>query len=251
MKTDKTGFGLAVLFAYALGLALWSSAYAQSPRSTILDHGFRPDPVFFLLSLVAAYLLLILIWICLSRIEFRSGILDFPSRLRSNLLALSPLALLLAAPLLFADYLTRDDLRIRLKILLAAVAVAVFAIKAVTASGPSGGLRRLPGRLLASFETFTTRKKMTALFLAALAAYNLAALVLVSRGITFSGDEPNYLLTAHSLLYDRDINLANNYARQDYFHFYSREDNPRRKLGIYGRHGRRGPQDIYPINLPG
>ena len=44
MKTDKTSFGLAVLFAYALGLALWSSANAQSPRSTILDHGFRPDP---------------------------------------------------------------------------------------------------------------------------------------------------------------------------------------------------------------
>lgn len=251
MKKDKTGFGLAVLSAYALGLALWSSAYALSPRSTILDHGFRPDPVFFLLSLAASYLVLVLIWIRLSRVESRSGIPDFPSRLRNNLLALSPLALLLATPLLFAHYLTRDDLRIRLNILLAAVAVAVFAIKAATASGPSGGPRRLPGRLLASFESLPPRKKMTALFLAAFAAYNLAAFILVSRGITFSGDEPNYLLTAHSLLYDRDINLANNYAQQDYFHFYSKEDNPRLKLGIYGRHGRRGPQDIYPINLPG
>jgi hypothetical protein len=69
--------------------------------------------------------------------------------------------------------------------------------------------------------------------------------------MTFSGDEPNYLMTTHSLYKDGDINLANNYARKDYFHFYSRKDNPRLKLGIYARYGKKGQDYIFPINLPG
>jgi hypothetical protein len=35
------------------------------------------------------------------------------------------------------------------------------------------------------------------------------------------GDEPHYLLVAHSLAYDGDLDLANNLARQDYSVFYS------------------------------
>ena len=37
-----------------------------------------------------------------------------------------------------------------------------------------------------------------------------------------SGDEPHYLLMAYSLLYDGDLNLSNNFANQDYAHFYHR-----------------------------
>src|SRR6185503_16367169 len=35
-----------------------------------------------------------------------------------------------------------------------------------------------------------------------------------------TGDEPHYLLAAHSLVYDHDLDLANNYAQQDYASFY-------------------------------
>jgi hypothetical protein len=37
------------------------------------------------------------------------------------------------------------------------------------------------------------------------------------------GDEPHYLLAAHSLLADRDLNLANNYAQRDYISFTNGE----------------------------
>ena len=35
-----------------------------------------------------------------------------------------------------------------------------------------------------------------------------------------TGDEPHYLLAAHSLAYDGDFDLGNNYARRDYLSFY-------------------------------
>ncbi|MEI7640545.1 MAG: hypothetical protein WCJ46_03425 [bacterium] len=38
-----------------------------------------------------------------------------------------------------------------------------------------------------------------------------------------AGDEPIYLLTAHSIIYDRDLNLKNNYEKKDYASYYSRE----------------------------
>lgn len=34
------------------------------------------------------------------------------------------------------------------------------------------------------------------------------------------GDEPHYLLAAHSLVYDHDLNLANNYAQKDFSSFF-------------------------------
>lgn len=34
------------------------------------------------------------------------------------------------------------------------------------------------------------------------------------------GDEPHYLLAAHSLVYDRDLNLANNYTQRDFSSFF-------------------------------
>lgn len=35
-----------------------------------------------------------------------------------------------------------------------------------------------------------------------------------------TGDEPHYVLAAHSLAFDGDLDLANNYARRDYLSFY-------------------------------
>lgn len=57
-----------------------------------------------------------------------------------------------------------------------------------------------------------------------------------------SGDEPYYLLTTHSLAYDGDIDLSNNYARDDALAFQSEsiEPQPRDPTGgrgqIYSRH---------------
>jgi hypothetical protein len=57
-------------------------------------------------------------------------------------------------------------------------------------------------------------------FLATLAIY--AALVpWMGRVWTRGGDEPHYLLAAHSLVVDGDLDLRNNYAQRDYASFYS------------------------------
>src|SRR5574341_199659 len=58
-----------------------------------------------------------------------------------------------------------------------------------------------------------------AVFLITLAVY--AALVpWMVRVWPRTGDEPHYLLAAHSLAFDGDFDLANNYARRDYLSFY-------------------------------
>ena len=48
-----------------------------------------------------------------------------------------------------------------------------------------------------------------------------AALPLILRAWQITGDEPHYLLAAHSLAFDHDLDLANNYADRDYAAFYA------------------------------
>ncbi len=85
------------------------------------------------------------------------------------------------------------------------------------------------------------KKRLVVLFLFAFLVYNACALVLVLEGVTFSGDEPNYLLTTHSLATDGDINLADNFRDRDYFHFYDEKENPRLRMSPYAREGKKGP----------
>ena len=42
----------------------------------------------------------------------------------------------------------------------------------------------------------------------------------VTTAMSSTSDEPYYLLVAHSLLYDHDLNLANNVVGRDYLPFY-------------------------------
>ena len=58
------------------------------------------------------------------------------------------------------------------------------------------------------------------IFLAVLAAY-VALVPWLARVWSRSGDEPHYLLAAHSLVHDGDLDLSNNYAQRDYAAFYT------------------------------
>ncbi len=49
------------------------------------------------------------------------------------------------------------------------------------------------------------------------------------------GDEPHYLLAAHSLVTDGDFDLADNYARGDYARFYPGPLGPHVRVGVDGR----------------
>lgn len=49
-----------------------------------------------------------------------------------------------------------------------------------------------------------------------------------------TGDEPIYLLVSHSIIYDRDIDLKNNFQNKDYKNFYKGELQSR-ELEINGK----------------
>ena len=123
------------------------------------------------------------------------------------------------APLALRRYLDAPDLRARLLIFLAACAGAFVYLKVISArqwaaAGVSPWRQWLP-----AFEALAPRKKVLILSAAALLLFNSGALLMSSRGATFSGDEPHYLLITHSLLHDHDFDLANNYAQKDYLKF--------------------------------
>ena len=53
---------------------------------------------------------------------------------------------------------------------------------------------------------------------------HLTLLPFVARAWRTTGDEPHYLLAAHSLVADHDFDLANNYDQLDYLNFYLSKD---------------------------
>jgi len=250
MKRSFRGSDFALLLFVSLGLALLIDIYAQSFRYTILNHAYRPSPVLFLLW-AAAFAISFLGCSLVTRWEASYFGADRAFWRRRGTQALLPLGFLFLSPWLLGFYTTNDDLRVRLRLLaILAVGTAVF----IKLSGFARFLVKrgsLFDRTVFKFSSFSSRRRLLVLFLTSFLIYQAAALILVSRGVSFSGDEPYYLLTTHSLLRDGDINVANNYAQQDYFHFYSKKDHPRLKLGIYGRWGKTGKDTIYPINLPG
>jgi hypothetical protein len=66
------------------------------------------------------------------------------------------------------------------------------------------------------FESLSIRKRLAALFLTTLVLTNTGSLFMIHRGISFSGDEPHYLLITHSVLHEGDFDLADNYKNRDY-----------------------------------
>ena len=73
-------------------------------------------------------------------------------------------------------------------------------------------------RWLSSREVPASRASV-GLFLGAFLPYFLLS-AYVTTAISSTSDEPYYLLVTHSLLYDRDADLADNLARRDYLPFY-------------------------------
>jgi hypothetical protein len=237
-------------FLLSLGIALFLDIYIQSRRYSILNHSYRPGPII-LVFWAAAFGAIYLLCTLLTRWEASYFGADPAFWRRRGAFSLLPLGFLFLSPCLLRFYTTSGDLRVRLR-LLAGLAVATTLF--LKLSGFARFLAKRGSffdRTILKFSSLPPRRRILLLFLASFLVYQAAALILVSKGTSFSGDEPYYLLTAHSLLRDGDINLANNYAQQDYFHFYSKKDHPRLKLGIYGRKGREGEGTIYPINLPG
>jgi len=244
----------ALYFFVAVGISLYLTILIQSAGATVLRHGLKLSGtgwVLFLAIAAAAFAALIVGIKPLARFESRLLGAGEGERIRADRTMLIPALFLLLTPLLNVHYWTREDLRARLAILGLAVIGAVLYVRLTsviplfkTAGGRIGRWREKIGAM-------PLRRKLVILFLAAFLVYNLAAFILVNEGVTFSGDEPSYLMTTDSLLHDQDINVADNYARQDWFHFYDRAEMPDMVLEHYTQEGRKGADYQYPINLPG
>jgi len=144
----------------------------------------------------------------------------------------------------------QEDLKVQMNHLLVFVLAAVFLIKILHLS-TKVNFFTLWEKSTARFTCLSRKKKLILLFVLAFLGYQLCTLVIVSKGFAFSGDEPWYLMTTHSLYQDQDINVANNYDQEDYFHFYPKTLYPKITLGKYGRFGKKGTDWIFPINQPG
>ena len=249
-KSQKAGW----LFQLSLlsgGGGLFISSLTQTYHRQANQH-FSLSPFFFLFGFILSFLFF---WLLLNLIFklAQKKLTAWPRPVSFRFFSwrfLWPFFLYYLTPLLHCYYLDREDFQIRLFSLGGLPFLCLILLLLVNRLLTWDLFPQLQ-KIAHSFNHLDQRHKKVLLFLATLFIYNLVAFVLVEKGLSFSGDEPYYLLNAHSLLHDRDINLANNYAHQDYFHFYSRKENPNFRLGVYARQGKKGPDYLYPINLFG
>ncbi len=251
MKKNQALLAIALCLLWSLGMAVFLRLYDQNSSFTILDHSLKLNSLLFFLAWPAAFGILFLSWVLVSRWERARFAIDSSTAFRRGFLASWPFLFFLLSPGLLHFYMTREDLRIRLQLLFSFILLTVIFLKLADYAHYPHKRPSLREKTVAKFASLSLGRRLLILFVVSFFIYQAAAFVLVNKRISFSGDEPYYLMTTHSLFKDGDINLANNYRQQDYFAFYSKKDNPQLKLGIYGRFGRKGTDYIYPINLPG
>ena len=216
MKKAPQSLRIILFLLFSLALAYFVQFYHRVPSLTILHHSFRLQPATVLVSAGLAFFLLVSLWTLFSALLTKSCFLPYKEALTRDFPTFWPLLFLAFAPLALIHYLTFDDLRTRLFLFLSAVLFAIAYLKAVRILHLGRERQTVWTRISQKFMDLPLPKKLLLLFLTALLVYNASALVMVSKGIMFSGDEPHYLLMTHSLLHDGDLDLTNNYARKDY-----------------------------------
>jgi hypothetical protein len=250
MKREQT-IALCVFFPLiSLGLSLFLVMYIKAASYTFAAHSLKLPMPLFPLVFLAFMAFLLLSWWLIAKIERRFFLADSGTLLWENFYAYLPFGFSLLSPFLLSFYLTSDDLKIRLNLLLAFMAAGFVLIKFSQWYG-RGRLKEFWEKNLSRFVGLSLKKKLTVLFLTAFLVYHLCALSFVSKGLAYSGDEPYYLMTTHSLYQDGDINLAKNYTDFDYFHFYPKDLYPHLRLRAYARIGKKGPDYVWPISQPG
>jgi len=239
-----------ILIFLSSAVTVYVTLLAQASSFTITSHSYRFRILPFILILLAAFLFLWGTWrfLLFCRRKF-AGESDSAAPLL-GLLPMAPIGILLVSPVLLLHYLDKYDFISRLKTL-GILAAVFFIVLEIGFWGREFHQKGSFEKWINRFKELPGRKRLVILFVLSFLIYNACGIILVSKGVTFSGDEPYYLLTTHSLYKDKDINVANNYAEKDYFYFYSEEENPRFRLPMYARAGKKGRAFIYPINLSG
>jgi len=199
----------------ALSLGLFFSFWRDAKHFTIINH--IPDlswPTLFLFFFLALAIIIFL-WLSFSFLTWLLNRNNFSAVIRNNSISLLPFILFSLAPLTLKHFLTGQDLIKRLSLYLLLVIIFFFwiAVLLFKETTPESALKE---KLTIFFRSLSPRQKSALLFIAALIIFSLGGFILQLRGANFSGDEPHYLIIAHSLLVDHDFDLANNYEQRDY-----------------------------------
>lgn len=143
---------------------------------------------------------------------------DIPlSRVRSwQTAAWLPFFLLLLIPLAGSHYIDSNEFRSRIAVFIVSVIVGASYLEGVLLWKSGCRLKGLFQKMGKRIQALPLRKKAAVLFVLALILFNAGSVLMISGGVTFSGDEPHYLLISQSLLKDGDFLLLNNYSQKEY-----------------------------------
>jgi len=199
----------------AFSLGLFFSLWRDARHFTIINH--TPDLSWSALSLcfLLALTILIFLWLSSSFLIWLLSRHNFSAIIRINSISLLPFILCSLAPLTLNHFLTGQDLSKRLSLYLLLVVIFFFWLQMLLWKERAPELA-IKEKWLISFQALSHKQKSALLFLAALIIFSLGGFILQLRGANFSGDEPHYLIIAHSLLVDHDFDLVNNYEQRDY-----------------------------------
>jgi len=200
----------------AFCLALFLQFRSQLPSFTFSRHRFLPEGGRLAISTVLLFLLVNGVWALCSQLLVRSFRIKYKEALAADFETYLPIVVFALTPLSLSHFLTFDDLEARLGLFLAAGLFSVLYLKAVRGVALIREKRPPWLRAARDFHGLPLRQKILILFILSVLIYSAGTLVMMSKGISFSGDEPHYLLITRSLLKDGDFDLANNYAEQDY-----------------------------------
>ena len=206
-------FTLVCSFLAAYSITLWN----QAREYTITNHSFRLEPV----SMIGISALIFLILWGLRRMATQMSIRSSGIGLSSGILKWDaasqlPFLLLFLLPLAASHYIDSNDFRARISAFIVSVFLGVAYLKGKIFLKSKSREESILQKIWAKIEAVPLKKKITILFVLALILFNIGSVLMISGGITFSGDEPHYLLISHSLLKDGDFQLSNNYAQKDY-----------------------------------
>ncbi|MEW6456766.1 MAG: hypothetical protein AB1410_08670 [Acidobacteriota bacterium] len=157
-----------------------------------------------------------------------------------NIRLLLPLILLIFLPVMRAFYLIKDDFYERL---LNIIFMIAFMYILLLAGIFRSSLSKITEKLYLKWTFQSSRKKFLILFLFSLIVYFILGLFFTINNPYLSGDEPHYLIIAHSILKDFDFNLDNNYTNKDYLHYHPIE------LDHHGLRGKNG--GLYSFHFAG
>ena len=216
MKKTLCNFSVLYFIPIAFLIGLTFIFLNQAPEFTIQSHSLALRiPAFLFISLLF-FSLLLGIWAGYSGLLVHPFKIHLSESLLQDLPTYFPLLFLILLPTLLFHYLDSDDLIVRSNILLWTILFSIFYLKAITLNTISKKGRSPLLSIAKRVSSLSIKKKLFILFLISLLLYNAGSVLLTSSGQTFAGDEPHYLLMAHSLLKDGDLDLSNNYANRDY-----------------------------------